>query len=131
MNEPGLVSTSVTEPDFGQLWSTTLPGTTAATPNQVYAQPLVVDGMVIVVTEENEVVALNPISGAVDLEQESRHAMDPDPDLRRPAPPHRNDVDTRLRPGDEDDLHRDEDGRRGKSRAGRRVHACPARRAER
>src|SRR5690349_16295140 len=68
-NEPGLSQSAVRQPDFGQLWSTTLPrppGQNAGTyPNQMYAQPLVADGHVIVTTEENQVDALDPKTGAV------------------------------------------------------------------
>ncbi|MCW2784123.1 MAG: hypothetical protein JWP74_640 [Marmoricola sp.] len=62
-DEAGLISSSVTQPDFGQLWSTTVDGTTASTPNQMYAQPLVIGHLVIVVTEENTVEALNTATG--------------------------------------------------------------------
>jgi hypothetical protein len=66
-DEPGLTSNAAQQPDFGQLWSVKLPGTTTATPNQVYAQPLVatVGGQteVIVATEENQVDALDPKTG--------------------------------------------------------------------
>ena len=58
--EPGLGPTSVTAADFGKLFDTTLPATTTATPNQIYAQPLVADGMVITATEDNEVAGLTP-----------------------------------------------------------------------
>ena len=68
-NEPGLTLSAISQPDFGQLWSTTLPrpaGQDATSyPNQMYAQPLVADGHVIVVTEENQVDALDPQTGAV------------------------------------------------------------------
>ncbi|MFL6061839.1 MAG: ricin-type beta-trefoil lectin domain protein [Marmoricola sp.] len=62
--EPNLTSGGVAQPDFGQLWSTTVDGTTASTPNQIYTQPLVIGGMVIVTTEENTVEALNASTGA-------------------------------------------------------------------
>jgi outer membrane protein assembly factor BamB len=69
-NEPGLSMSAVSQPDFGQLWSTTLPrppGQNASTfPNQMYAQPLVADGHVIVATEENQVDALDPKTGTVE-----------------------------------------------------------------
>jgi len=42
---------------FGQLWSTTLEG-------QIYAQPLLVSGEVLVATENNRVYALEPSNGA-------------------------------------------------------------------
>ena len=68
-NEPGLTLSAIGQPDFGQLWSTTLPrpaGQDATSyPNQIYAQPLVADGHVIVATEENQVDALDPQTGAV------------------------------------------------------------------
>lgn len=43
---------------FGQLWSTAVEG-------QVYAQPLLADGTLLVATEHNEVYGLDPASGAV------------------------------------------------------------------
>jgi iron transport multicopper oxidase len=43
---------------FGQLWSTPVEG-------QVYAQPLLDDGTLLVATEENEVYGLNPTTGAL------------------------------------------------------------------
>jgi hypothetical protein len=68
-SETHLGPADVQSADFGQLFSTTLPrpaGQTATTyPNQIYAQPLVADGEVIVATEENQVDALNPITGAL------------------------------------------------------------------
>jgi len=68
-HEPGLTVPAISQPDFGQLWSTTLPrpaGTDATSyPNQMYAQPLVAGGHVIVATEENQVYALDPQTGAV------------------------------------------------------------------
>ena len=42
---------------FGQLWSATVEG-------QVYAQPLLADGEVLVATENNKVYALDPATGA-------------------------------------------------------------------
>jgi outer membrane protein assembly factor BamB len=68
-NEPALTPGAVTASDFGRLWTTTLPrpqGQTVDTyPNQLYAQPLVANGYVIVATEENQVDALDPRTGAV------------------------------------------------------------------
>ena len=43
---------------FGQLWSTPVEG-------QVYAQPLLADGTLLVATENNEVYGLNPTTGAL------------------------------------------------------------------
>jgi Ricin-type beta-trefoil lectin domain/PQQ-like domain/Abnormal spindle-like microcephaly-assoc'd, ASPM-SPD-2-Hydin len=68
-NEPGLTLSAVGQPDFGQLWATTLPrpaGEDAVSfPNQMYAQPIVADGHVIVATEDDQVNALDPATGAV------------------------------------------------------------------
>ncbi len=43
---------------FGQLWSTTVEG-------QVYAQPLLANGTLLVATEQNRVYGLNPATGAL------------------------------------------------------------------
>jgi Abnormal spindle-like microcephaly-assoc'd, ASPM-SPD-2-Hydin/PQQ-like domain len=43
---------------FGQLWSTPVEG-------QVYAQPLLADGTLLVATEDDDVYGMNPASGAV------------------------------------------------------------------
>jgi hypothetical protein len=64
-HEPGLTSDTVTQPDFGALWTATLPSTTTTTPNGIYAQPLVADHEVIVATEEDQVSALDPATGAL------------------------------------------------------------------
>jgi hypothetical protein len=67
--EPGLTVAAISQPDFGQLWSATLPrpaGQDATSyPNASYAQPLVVGGVVIVVTEENQVDAIDAQTGAL------------------------------------------------------------------
>ena len=61
-NEPGLAPVSdggpVGGPSFGQLFATPVDG-------QVYAQPIVAAGVVIVATENNWVYGLNPASGTV------------------------------------------------------------------
>ena len=68
-NETRLDPASVQAADFGKLFDQPLfrPAgqTTTSFPNQVYAQPLVADGAVIVATEENEVDAVDPVSGAI------------------------------------------------------------------
>jgi outer membrane protein assembly factor BamB len=80
-HEPGLTMTAVDQPDFGQLWSTTLPrpaGQDAISyPNQMYAQPLVADGLVIVATEENQVDALDPQTGQIAWTRTFRAAWAP------------------------------------------------------
>src|ERR1700730_14624536 len=56
--EPGLSPAAVVSSDFGQLFSTQLDG-------QVYAQPLVADGKLIVATENNKVYGLAPADGTI------------------------------------------------------------------
>jgi outer membrane protein assembly factor BamB len=56
-NEPGLVPSQVSAADFGQLFSASVDG-------QVYAQPIVANGMVVVATENNKVYGLDPVTGA-------------------------------------------------------------------
>ncbi len=67
--EPKLAPASVLASDFGQLFSTTLPrpaGQTSTTyPNSLYAQPLLVDGVLVVATEENQIDGLDPVTGHV------------------------------------------------------------------
>lgn len=65
-DQPRLGPDSVTSPDFGKIFDTTLPGTTASAPNQVYAQPVVADGVLVVATEENQVAGLDPGTGVVE-----------------------------------------------------------------
>jgi iron transport multicopper oxidase len=57
-NQPALSPASVAAPDFGQLFVTQLNG-------QIYAQPLLANGVVLVVTETNNIYTLDPVSGAV------------------------------------------------------------------
>jgi hypothetical protein len=57
-NEAGLGPSAVSASDFGQLFSTTLNG-------QVYAQPIVVAGTLIAVTENNWIYGMNPATGAI------------------------------------------------------------------
>ncbi len=70
-SEPGLSPTDVASSSFGEIFQTQLPEV-AGNPQsgvqsqQIYAQPLVADGYVIVATEENRVYALNPATGAID-----------------------------------------------------------------
>jgi outer membrane protein assembly factor BamB len=68
-DEPALTPGSVAAADFGRLWTKTLPRPkgqdTTSYPNQIYAQPLVAHGEVIVATEENQVDALDPRTGGL------------------------------------------------------------------
>ena len=54
--EPALSPASVSAPDFGQLFSVSVDG-------QVWAQPLLANGALLVVTETNHVYALDPATG--------------------------------------------------------------------
>ena len=56
-DEPSITPQLVTGGTFGQLWSTPVDG-------QVYAQPLLEDGTLIVATEQNAVYGLDPATGA-------------------------------------------------------------------
>jgi hypothetical protein len=57
-NEPGLGSAAVQSSDFGQQFATPVDG-------QVYAQPLSVDGTLIVTTENNKIYGLSPSDGSI------------------------------------------------------------------
>jgi Abnormal spindle-like microcephaly-assoc'd, ASPM-SPD-2-Hydin/PQQ-like domain len=57
-NEPSLTPELVSGGTFGQLWSTPVEG-------QVYAQPLLDNGTLLVATEANKVYGLNPATGAL------------------------------------------------------------------
>ena len=57
-NQPALAPASVSAPDFGQLFATQLDG-------QIYAQPLLANGVLLVVTETNNIYTLDPVTGAV------------------------------------------------------------------
>ncbi|HEY1451204.1 MAG TPA: PQQ-binding-like beta-propeller repeat protein, partial [Solirubrobacteraceae bacterium] len=57
-DEPSLTPQLVSSGTFGQLWSTTVDG-------QVYAQPLLANGTVVVATENNKVYGLDPATGAL------------------------------------------------------------------
>jgi hypothetical protein len=57
-DEPSLTPQLVSGGTFGQLWSTAVDG-------QVYAQPLLANGTVIVATENNKVYGLDPATGAL------------------------------------------------------------------
>ncbi|MHA3702940.1 choice-of-anchor D domain-containing protein [Jatrophihabitans sp. YIM 134969] len=57
-NEPGLAPAAVSSSDFGQLFATQLDG-------QIYAQPVVGDGTVLAVTENDKAYGLDAVTGAV------------------------------------------------------------------
>jgi iron transport multicopper oxidase len=57
-DEPSLTPQLVSGGTFGQLWSTTVDG-------QVYAQPLLANGTLLVATENDKVYGLDPATGAM------------------------------------------------------------------
>jgi hypothetical protein len=57
-DQPSLTPQLVSGGTFGQLWSTPVDG-------QVYAQPLLANGTLLVATENNKVYGLNPATGAM------------------------------------------------------------------
>ncbi|HEV7529977.1 MAG TPA: choice-of-anchor D domain-containing protein, partial [Solirubrobacteraceae bacterium] len=57
-DQPSLTPQLVSGGSFGQLWSTTVDG-------QVYAQPLLANGTLLVATQNNKVYGLNPATGAL------------------------------------------------------------------
>jgi len=57
-NEPNLAPSDVEASDFGQLFSTRLNG-------EIYAQPIVADGVLVAATENNYIYGLNPVNGTV------------------------------------------------------------------
>ncbi len=64
-NEAGLSAASVAAADFGDLFESTLPKPAGATANQLYAQPVVAGGTLVVATEENQLDGLDPATGKV------------------------------------------------------------------
>jgi outer membrane protein assembly factor BamB len=61
-DEPGLAPDQVSSTDFGRLFATPVDG-------QVYAQPVVVNGTVVVATENNKVYGVDSGTGAVNWSQ--------------------------------------------------------------
>lgn len=62
-NEPGLSPTDVANPSFGQIFkSPDLDG-------QVFAEPIVAGGMLVVATENNKIYGLDPKTGAIQWER--------------------------------------------------------------
>ena len=61
-DEPSITPQLVSGGTFGQLWSASVEG-------QVYAQPLLADGTLLVATEDNKVYGLNPTNGALQWSQ--------------------------------------------------------------
>ena len=61
----GISPTQVNTHDFGQLFDISLPAVKGVEPGQIYTQPIVADGVLLVVTENDDAYGLNPTSGAV------------------------------------------------------------------
>ncbi len=57
-DQPGITPQTVADSTFGQLFSTTVTG-------QVYAQPLVFGGTLLVVTQSNWIYGIDPVTGAI------------------------------------------------------------------
>jgi hypothetical protein len=64
-NEAALSPGAVSSSDFGTVFKTALPKPAGAAANQIYAQPIVAGGMLVVATEENQVHGLDPVTGTV------------------------------------------------------------------
>ena len=69
-SEPALTPAKVASASVGQLFVTNLPKVVGNPESgrqrqQVYAQPLIADGYLIIATEENHVYGLNPMTGAI------------------------------------------------------------------
>ncbi len=69
-HEPALTPAKVASASVGQLFVTNLPEVVGNPESgrqrqQVYAQPLIADGYLIIATEENHVYGLNPVTGAI------------------------------------------------------------------
>jgi len=69
-DEAALAPSAINDNDFGQLFSATLDG-------QVYAQPLVSQGTLLAVTENNSAYGLDPVTGAVDWQHNYGPAFNP------------------------------------------------------
>jgi outer membrane protein assembly factor BamB len=63
--QAGISPAEVNRKDFGQLFDVTLPPVRGVPAGQIYAQPLVADGVLFVVTENDNAYGLDPVTGAV------------------------------------------------------------------
>ena len=61
----GILPTQVNTRDFGELFDVALPSVDDVTAGQIYAQPIAADGLLLVVTENDNAYGVNPTSGAV------------------------------------------------------------------
>jgi hypothetical protein len=62
----GVSPAQVNAKDFGQLYDLSLPPVGGVPAGQIYAQPIVTAGVLLVVTEDNNAYGLNPATGAVE-----------------------------------------------------------------
>lgn len=62
----GISPAEVNSSDFGQLFDVTLPPVGSVPAGQVYAEPLAADGVLLVVTENDNAYGLDPANGAVE-----------------------------------------------------------------
>ena len=69
-NQPALAPSAINTADFGQLFSATLDG-------QVYAQPLVSQGTLLAVTENNSAYGIDPVTGSIDWHHNYGTAFNP------------------------------------------------------
>ena len=63
--DAGISPTQVNAKDFGELFDVTLPSVNGIAPGEIYAQPIAADGLLLVVTEDDNAYGVNPTSGAV------------------------------------------------------------------
>ena len=61
----GILPTQVNDKDFGELFDVTLPAVNGIGAGQIYAQPIVADGLLLIVTENDNAYGIDPSSGAI------------------------------------------------------------------
>lgn len=64
--DAGIAPSEVNSKDFGQLYDVTLPPVDNVQAGEIYAQPIVADGVLLVVTENDNAYGLDPVNGAVE-----------------------------------------------------------------
>ncbi|MDQ1508525.1 MAG: hypothetical protein QOG50_369, partial [Actinomycetota bacterium] len=69
-NQPALAPSAINDNEFGQLFSATLDG-------QVYAQPLVSQGTLLAVTENNSAYGIDPVTGSINWQHNYGTAFNP------------------------------------------------------
>jgi len=61
----GILPTQVNDKDFGELFDVTPPAVDGVLPGQIYAQPIAADGVLLVVTEDDNAYGIDPTSGTI------------------------------------------------------------------